>query len=264
VDDKQDGQQGKPLVAAKQDTMGCGAPMSEQKVRMYGEDLSHPIYVWNGILEPKHRKKIGSALWEFLWCLNRITKEKDGIGSVLGGKPVTYEEMAEELGVSTKTIQRHMERLFREGYVDPVLTPRGYSLRVPNSCKFPKRVGQKCPTTQANGGLQATQTKVSTQVGQKCPTTQDRSVHPPDKSVLPNIRVSSLSKHLEEAVEEAAAAKTAPRALSTPSLKRESSEKEPATAAPVRRDMTEAEYQERIQLIQSQAQKLKGASHAAD
>ncbi len=230
-----------------QNTLACEQRSSEKSNgRKYRDKPSHPIYVWNGILESKHRKKIGPACWEFLWCLDRITKEKEGVGIVLGGKPVTYAEIAQDFGVSEKTIQRHMERLTREGYITGILTPRGYSLRVANSCKFKKQVGQKCPTTitaQPEGNRTATEqvlrTKVSTQVGQKCPATPDKSVHAPDKSVLPNIRESSLSNQVEEAVEESAAAKTAPLAPTLPPIKKNEtatptpSEKE--TATPIRK-----------------------------
>ena len=119
--------------------------------RKYGDRPSHPIYVWNGVLEPKHRKKIGAAIWEFLWCLDRITAEKNGVGILLGGKPVTHSEMADSFKVSEKTVLRHMDSLELYGYIERTLTPRGYTIRVLNSCKFTKQVGQKCPTTNESG-----------------------------------------------------------------------------------------------------------------
>lgn len=248
--------------------------------RKYGDRPSHPIYVWNGILESKHRKKIGPALWEFLWCLDRITKEKEGVGIVLGGKPVIYAEIAEDFGVSEKTVQRHMERLSRQGYIAGILTPRGYSIRVPNSCKFRKQIGQKCPTTTADqpeGSHDATKeelrTRVSTQVGQKCPTAQDRSDPAPDKSVLANIRESSLSNQLEEAGEKATAARTAPLAPpSPPIMKNETatptpSEEETVTPIPtfiaplakrksIPREQNQRELDERRRLLLRQREEV--------
>ena len=78
----------------------------------------------------------GKTLTAFLWCLDRITKEKDGIGIVLGGKPLTYAEMAESLGVSERSVRRNMDRLYFAGYIELIRTPRGQGIRVLNSCKF--------------------------------------------------------------------------------------------------------------------------------
>ena len=54
--------------------------------RKYGKNRSYPIPVWNGILE--HCKKIGPAIWVFLWCLDRITGKipKPASGGALEGR----------------------------------------------------------------------------------------------------------------------------------------------------------------------------------
>jgi biotin operon repressor len=157
--------------------------------RRYGDRESHPIYIWNGVLEPKHLKRIGPALPLFLWLIDRTTKEHEGVGDVLGGKPVPGEEIAESMGVDERTIRRWMDLLERQGYIGRTLTPRGYNVRVMKSCKFPKRtavVGQDCPTTEGSG-----RTEMPGVVGQECPPT-------PDKSVRPN-KSKQLSKQKEEA-----------------------------------------------------------------
>jgi hypothetical protein len=184
--------------------------------RKYGDRSSHPIYVWNGILEPKHREKIGPALWEFLWCINRTTKEPGGVGFVLGGKPVTYEEIAEEFGIPKRTARRHILRLARNGYIILIRTPHGYSIRVPNSCKFPDKP------------------KTAILSGQKWPLSLAKNGHSGDKNGH-----SKKSKKFEEVVdkevEESAAAKTAPLATPLSPLKKNEtatltpSEKETAT-----------------------------------
>jgi hypothetical protein len=51
--------------------------------RKYRASDSHPMPLWSGIME--HCGRIGSALWEFVWCLDKITEDRDGIGIVLGG-----------------------------------------------------------------------------------------------------------------------------------------------------------------------------------
>jgi DNA-binding transcriptional ArsR family regulator len=203
-----------------------------ETTRRNGLNPSYRFPVWNGLLESKHVKLIGPALWVFLWCIDKTTKEKDGKGIVYGGKPVTFAEIAEDLGVSEKTIQRHIDRLADANYLELILTPRGQQIRVLNSCKFTKSSESERPS------------KVSNPSGQKCPTRQDRrvtpqdrTVHPPDKSVQPNIREGSLTLNLdkerEKEVEKApAAAKTAPQPLCSPPSVRKDSEEETATPNP--------------------------------
>lgn len=106
--------------------------------RKYGDRPSHPFYVWNGVLEAKHRRRIGPAIWEFLWLLDCITKEKDGIGKVWNGKPINYQKIAASFEVNEKTIRSHFDRLEEKGYIERTLTPRGHSIRVLNSKKWTK------------------------------------------------------------------------------------------------------------------------------
>ena len=74
--------------------------------RKYGEKESHPFYVWNGVLEAKHRRRIGPAVWEFLWLLDCITKEKDGIGKVWNGKPSTIRKSPKVLRLTKRLSDR--------------------------------------------------------------------------------------------------------------------------------------------------------------
>ena len=162
--------------------------------RKYGEKPSHPIYVWNGVLEPRHLKNLGPAFPLFVWLIDRTTKEHEGVGVVLSGRQVTAEEIAKSMGVDERTIRRWMERLVLYGYIERTLTPHGYTIRVMKSCKFPKRpgvVGQDCPTTEGSG-----RTEVPGVVGQECPTWSDK-----------NARRKSSSKQLskQEAVSSGAA-----------------------------------------------------------
>lgn len=90
--------------------------------------------MWNGILD--HAKRIGSALWEFLWCLDKITKEAAGTGVVLGGAPVKVGEIASDLGKGEHSVRRNLDRLERAGYIERTRTPYGFTIRVGNSCKF--------------------------------------------------------------------------------------------------------------------------------
>jgi DNA-binding transcriptional regulator GbsR (MarR family) len=100
---------------------------------------SYPFYVYSGLLTKGHRKKIGAAIWEFLWCIDRTTREveEDGemVGLVLGGKPITLAEIAEELGGDKSTVHRNIEKLEGEGYLFVLRAPYGLVLKVRNSKK---------------------------------------------------------------------------------------------------------------------------------
>jgi hypothetical protein len=102
--------------------------------RKYGEKESRPIPLWNGVFEHYHR--IGDALWEFLWCVDAITKEKDGIGLVLGGTPVKLKRIVADLKADKETVRRHLKNLADENYIRVRRTPYGQIIEVLNSKKF--------------------------------------------------------------------------------------------------------------------------------
>lgn len=102
--------------------------------RKYGEKDSHPIPLWNGVFE--HYERIGDALWEFLWCIDAITKEKDGIGLVLGGAPIKLKRIAGDLKADKETVRRHLKDLADENYIRVRRTPYGQVIEVLNSKKF--------------------------------------------------------------------------------------------------------------------------------
>jgi hypothetical protein len=157
---------------------------------MYGEKPSHPIYIWNGILEPRHLKRLGPAFSLFVWLIDKTTKEQDGIGAVLGGMPLKADEIGASMGVYEQTIRRRLDRLEQHGYIERTLTPHGYVVRVKKSCKFPKRsqeVVQNCPTSQEAGSAKLPDLTV-----QESPTS-------PCKTARPN-KSKQLSKQKEEAV----------------------------------------------------------------
>jgi DeoR-like helix-turn-helix domain len=157
--------------------------------RKYGERQSYAIPVWNGILEARHRRRIGGALWEFLWCLDRITKEKEGVGIVLGGKPVISEEVAKGFGVCEQTVRRHFDRLEKQGYIERILTPYGYSIRVRNSLKFSSReVVQNCPTSAGRGSAKQPDLTV-----QNCTTSPCKTARP-NKDLAVDLTVENTGR----------------------------------------------------------------------
>lgn len=102
--------------------------------RKYGARKSYPISVWNGIFD--HHDKIGEALWEFLWCLDRITKEVDGVGWVLGKSPIKVRDFISSIkGSSGTSVRRHLKTLERYGYIHRTRTPYGFVILVQNSQK---------------------------------------------------------------------------------------------------------------------------------
>jgi hypothetical protein len=102
--------------------------------RKYRGEKSYPLPLWNGILD--HCEKIGPALWEFVWLLDKITLEKDGKGIVLGGAPVKIERIARDLRRSDHTVRRNLDRLQAGKYIERTRTPYGLTIRVRNSRKF--------------------------------------------------------------------------------------------------------------------------------
>jgi len=103
--------------------------------RKYGDRQSHPIPVWNGIFE--HYGRIRDALWEFEWCIDRITEEQKGIGLVLGGAPVKISTIVADLkGSQKETVRRHLEHLEGEKYIRRRRTAYGHVIEVLNSRKF--------------------------------------------------------------------------------------------------------------------------------
>ena len=83
--------------------------------RKRGDQPSYPICVWNGIFD--HYQKIGIALWEFLWLIDAITEEQDGIGWVYGKSPLKIERIAADLGSGDSTVRRNLDRLKDGGYI---------------------------------------------------------------------------------------------------------------------------------------------------
>jgi hypothetical protein len=103
--------------------------------RKYGEQESRPIPLWNGVFE--HYGRIGDAIWEFAWCIDKITEERDGVGLVLGGAPVKIGTIVRALkGSRRESVRRHMMELEAERYIRRRRTPYGSVIEVLNSLKF--------------------------------------------------------------------------------------------------------------------------------
>ena len=97
------------------------------------------ITISNGLLKDGHRKRMGEAVWEFMWLIDRVTSIDDqGYGKVLGGKPIKLDEIAEDLEVHRDTVSSNLIKLEEHGYIEKTRTPYGLSIRV---VKAKKRFG---------------------------------------------------------------------------------------------------------------------------
>lgn len=102
------------------------------------------ITVSNGLLDGDHQKKIGSAVWQFMWCLDKMTIiDSKGEGKVLGGKPI---KLSEVQGASERTVSRNLNKLEQLGYIKIIYAPYGMIIRVMKA----KKVFQK---RSANNGV---------------------------------------------------------------------------------------------------------------
>ena len=101
---------------------------------------SYPFPTYSGLLEPEHYKKIGSAIWLFLWCISSTTKEveRDGVnwGIVLGNKPMKKKEIAAVFGVNEKTVERWIKELEKHEYIKTTRAPHGLIFSLRNSKKY--------------------------------------------------------------------------------------------------------------------------------
>jgi len=98
------------------------------------------IEVSNNLLERKHYKAMGLAVWLFMWLIDKITEVNKDEGKDLGGKPIKYEDFMTEFDVSRATYVRWMERLKKHGYIQTIRTPYGVCILVQ---KAKKRFGRK-------------------------------------------------------------------------------------------------------------------------
>lgn len=130
------------LIAGADSDADQGATFTWRK-RGEGMSESYPFSTYSGLLEPKHYKRISSAIWLFLWCISSTTKEEeiDGVtwGIVLGNKPMKIEELKEKFDVSDRTIRSWIKTLEEHGYIHVTRAPYGLIFKVKNSKRYKSR-----------------------------------------------------------------------------------------------------------------------------
>lgn len=96
------------------------------------------IYVKNDLLEPKHIEAMSDgSIFLYLWLLDKMTSiSEEGIGLVLGGKPIKQSEFEKETGIKKSTYNRYVKRLKYYGYISTTRTPFGLVFRVNKATKI--------------------------------------------------------------------------------------------------------------------------------
>lgn len=89
------------------------------------------IEIKNDLLEKKHVEGMGISVWFYMWLIDKMTSiDEEGVGKILGGKPIKYADVAEELGVSMRTYRRWTTMLENAGYINTVNAPYGLVITV--------------------------------------------------------------------------------------------------------------------------------------
>lgn len=84
------------------------------------------IEIKNNLLEPKHIENMDVAVWLYMWLVDKITSiDENGIGRVLGGRPVKFNEVKDELGISQNTYTRWIDKLLSYPYIEVKYAPYG-------------------------------------------------------------------------------------------------------------------------------------------
>lgn len=160
-------------------------------------DGSYPFPMYSGLLEPEHYKKIGSAIWLFLWCISSTTSEKEREGTVWGivhgNKPWKLSELAEPFGATEKTVSRWLNTLESNGYIKVTRAPYGLIISIRNSKKWAsERVDKNVRSEEESR--------------QKCPISppsdQTKMSDLPDKNVRSNKDITEIYKDASSASDE--------------------------------------------------------------
>lgn len=107
------------------------------------------IEIKNNLLDPKHVDNMSSSVWFYMWLVDHITLiNLKGEGIVLGGKPVKYEEVLKDLGMSRDTYTRWIEKLEIYPYIETTRTPYGIKFKVFKAHKrFKNRIRENAEST---------------------------------------------------------------------------------------------------------------------
>ncbi|TES56166.1 transcriptional regulator [Halalkalibacterium halodurans] len=150
--------------------------------------MSYPFTTYSGLLTAEHYRRMGNAIWLFLWCVSSTTKEveRDGEkwGIVLGNKPLKITELAEIFGVNEKTVRRWVKDLAEHDYIRVTRAPYGLIFSVKNSKRG------LSSDKKARSDISVQSAKERTKMSE--PERTETSNHP-DKNVRSNKDITEIS-----------------------------------------------------------------------
>jgi hypothetical protein len=130
------------------------------------KEKSFRLPIWSGILE--HHKRMGDAIWLFIWCIDKTTKERtteggERLGAILRGAPIRDGDIAQSIpGSSRKLVRKWRQRLVAGGYLIQKRTPYGHILEVYKSKKWPTKEPGELPKRVTLPEERTTQTGTET------------------------------------------------------------------------------------------------------
>jgi len=95
------------------------------------------ISIKNDLLEKKHMDAMGSSVWLYMWLIDKVTSiDEEGMGKVLGGKPIKHDDFDDNLALEVHTYRRYVSKLERGGYIRTTRTPYGLVFHVMKAKKI--------------------------------------------------------------------------------------------------------------------------------
>ena len=115
------------------------------------DNKSYPIPFPGQLLTPEHRQAISSAIWEYLFLVDKVTNDvvKGGcrFGQVLGGKTIQSEQIAAALGSHVQTVRKNLRSLEDKGYIIIDRQYDGIQVQLPHSVKWQGRDAKRTTYT---------------------------------------------------------------------------------------------------------------------
>lgn len=126
------------------------------------------------LLSPEHAARMGGALWVFLWLWREgVAGESPHVREVRGGGVVRLEEISQALGLSRRSVERHLATLREAGYLQTWRERHGFtalvSLWEAGNPAPPEMAGQDVFSPAKNGGTER----------ETAPVPPDMAVHRP-------------------------------------------------------------------------------------
>lgn len=111
------------------------------------------IDISNGLLVNGHRKRMGEAVWEFMWFLDHITMiDDEKVGWVYGGKPINLKDIAQDMEVHEVTVSRNIKKLTTNEYIIVIRTPYGLKVGIKKAKKRFRKHGGNSVEKSVNSG----------------------------------------------------------------------------------------------------------------